>query len=1001
MYELNAAKIPASNPAVAKTNLKLTDSAKGYPRIVAVSETNNEFVASAKTTVSYRLNPKNAKADNYTYSFVNRTVETYSTRAADDKADLLNVDSYKVAGNGFLDVTLSLKKELNPEKPSFYNENGKKANNLVALKAVGKGIAEDEIVSDYSYIERDVNWEYYIVHKDKFDKAKPKYYRWAAAPKMTDPTDFNGGAGIETPAPGPAVATDPKNPASIQLVYDQEVDLADYVETYAKQLKDKVSVKGINPTYEYFFAGFGDKVGAEQNDDELVIGTSGAAVKYLAEAVGGEKTNQNEFVKLEGSVLSVDDQFVSNLSPAIGRTPLIYVRSKVVADGKTHYLAEAFIKIEIVKEEEEIEDETKPWKVFVVHDVNFEFDELPANHGYTSTGKTGEGKAWDITKSTATVYGTPNLSNKLLVTWTEMNQWVLNQLNISMDEFKEKYYYEPNDVKIILTKKKDTDPDTKAIEPGKTCPAYGDKKTVLKPLGELVNYYKKEGGAACVKSTAYSATTWTTQTNVLDLQINDNAKVGDPNYVYVLYPAKNPAKDIPVVIEFIYTIAHHQHNFEIVPGPEGNPMGWILNPDYLLGSKNTLNETEPFTRANAYKDTKKYPAPLASYITANSFKYYGFNEGSLDDPAYTTFGGVRINGQDSQKKTGIIEHFKEYGKKTGDTWYMKVNDDAEYTFRILNFASADVKFTATNAGTVTATATDNCVVLTAAELKAVQQQEKTTPYIEVVNNALLANGLDVLVQVIEECKSGDSAGVKVGYYYVVFEALKMQLNLNDVELGTFPDVNDYALASELVAGILDANGDTLFVYGFDAQNDVYRWLPYQAKNGDVAAQKYGLVDATLSVKVTKIDFTKHGEQDNEPSFGGGLTKFAAGAELAPAGGVVAEDGINWRNLGTDLQYRKYADYEVKITYTLPGDNAIYDLCSNTATVIILPPAESTYPRHIWYANGGVQGGGFWALNAKLWGKDFPGAYEGTNTKPEEKQQGGDQGPDQGSGEVLI
>ena len=855
---------------------------KTFPFIDRKSE--GTFLCTAPTEVTYRLNPQNVDPAKYDWSFINRKVYTKAT--ADDN-DLVTIVTGPVKDGKLYDFTIKLNKAVEAADHD-------KINDIVALKAVAKDPSTvdkefENIVSDYSYIEKDVNKTFYIIHKDEYKADDPKYYRYEEFVKIDDPTDYNANAGIPTPAPGSGT-----NPKSIALPYDGTIDLADYLETYAFEKKDLASTVGITPEYYITFAGLKDGTGPD-----VVINDDPDKALYLAADV--DKTNQNKFLKIDGTKISVNDAFVSLLSPAIGRTPLLYVQAKY--NGKP--LAECLIKIEITAEPAP-DTPTKGWDVFIWHDAKFKFDDLatPTFTGYEGT-------------ASAPRLGITEADKDLNVTWDEVNPWVLNDVDVNMsyEDFGDKY--DLANPQLILAKG--------SKEPGEELPAY--EEAVLVSLGDINTYYSKSGTGLTL--TSQSPTNWKQSTNIADLKI-DNTFVElnkkDVHYVYVLYPAKDNTKNIDVVFKFSFKMDPHQHDWTILK-KYNETNYWILNPDYILGTQDELNEA--------------YPG-----IT-------------FDAKPYDVYGAVRIKGMGTEDKSAFIEHFKEYS--------VVVNEESTYTFRIMNFAQeenvdiqvngvgtkgtdtgadidADLGHTAASSKEYTAPKDAYkyaYVTISGADLKKIVNQEAgyVSPDIILTGGAKFSQGYDILVEVTEECAGGFVDPIK-GYYYVVFEALKATVKFNKIELGTFKQCNDFALAHEIIEGVYDQYDKKIIEW--DEATSAWKLTD--------DGKAYGLVDADipkLTFEITKLNYDKNAN-DTEESFGGRLNAFADATTADPVAGLSAEYCLDWWNMGTDLMVDKVAGFLLEIKLTNPSDPTAEPvvIASGEGDVTVLHTGGKQYPYHI-------------------------------------------------------
>ena len=671
------------------------------------------------------------------------------------------------------------------------------------------------------------------------------------------------------------------NPKSIALPYDGTIDLADYLETYAYEKKDLASTIGITPEYYITFAGLKNGVGPE-----VVINDDPDKALYLAADV--DKTNQNKFLKIDGTKISVNDAFVSLLSPAIGRTPLLYVQAKY--DGKP--LAECLIKIEITSEPGG--DPSKGWDVFIWHDAKFKFDDLatPTFTGYEGT-------------ASAPRLGITEADKDLNVTWDEVNPWVLNDVDVNMsyEDFGAKY--DLANPMLVLAK------DSK--EPGAELPAYED--AVLVALGDINTYYSKSGTGLTL--TSQSPTNWKQSTNIADLKIdntfvatdyytgtlNKNNALDGVHYVYVVYPALDNTKNIDVVFKFSFKVAPHEHDWTILKKYDDKNY-WILNPDYILGTQDLLIEEKP-----------------------ELTDYYG------TEP-YVTYGAVKVKGLETDLRSAFVEHFKEYA----NAW-KNCNENSDYTFKVVNYKNDIVDIV--EGGTTTSTGADAdgyaFVTIKGADLKAIAAGTKTSPDI------LLLKPAGLNIQVEEKCTEITDGPSIFGYYYVVFEAIKPTVKFNEVKLGDFKDQNDYALISEIVKGVYEsdaADAVALFEWVEAETDDTGAVItPAGWKLGPSAAT-YGITDATkLTFKINKLIYDKT-PKDTEDSFKGRLSIFEAGDTLTPTPtSAVAEGGIDWRNDGTNLEQDKLAGFELEVFYD--GES----LTKGEGEVTVMKTLSKPHPNH--------------------------------------------------------
>ena len=850
------------------------------------------FLATAPTEVTYRMDAENIDVDAYEWSFLNRkvfTVEASKTRADADKTDLINILEGPEKDKSFVNFKIQLKKSVDPVSLDAWND-------IVALRA--EDGEKEPVVSDYAYIEKQTNEGYALIHKDQYEKGKPKFYRVQDTDvEIADQTDYNlvekNGLGIEVDEEGVLVGDGDggltKNPVSPVLVWDvkESIDLLDYVETYAKQLKDLISTAGITPTYKFFFAGFDE-------DGKVIIDlenpTDPTKAPYLSD--DEDKTNQNQFVTLDGSVVTIDRAYVTTGRPAIGRTPLIYVQS-IVNDV---IIAEGFIKLEIVEEETPI---TPPlgYKLYIRHSAEFDYSDIPAEGTY---GQNGIGKDF-VAPNEKYNYDDDAPYNfekirELNVNWDEMNRKMFDKLGIAEDGMSYEQFLEAYNVDeplLIVAVK-----DGKNVQPGDLPDQFVDDPNkpatiAYVPIGDLATYY-----GAGLTINKLSPANWKQNTNIVDLTLDPAVEITGPHFVYVVYTAKDNRTNYDAVVKFVYNVKH-EHEYTISK--------WLLNPDYILGNQDEINPIDP---------VDYYTKPATPY--------------NKDDKGW---GAVRIKGQDASQthemRSGLTEHFLEYMVN------FEINEESNYKFEIKNYDIKDVDWEVVSGGGTYGTTvyedgtTHAYVLLTGTELKAVIEDASLVPYIYLkTDEPLIAKGYDVLVEVEESCeKLSKYEGYKpvFGYYFVVFKALDAKLKLYNVKLGTFKDFNDYAYAHELVEGIYDEYSNQIFEWKDGA------WVATEA------AEVYGITDtADLTVEVKS---TLTYPWDTEESFGGNLFTFTEGQALTPGPASTKESGINWWNLGTDLQVDKKAQFTVVVNW---GEDVLVE---GNATVLVLATANSIHPLH--------------------------------------------------------
>lgn len=297
-----------------KTNLPLVYfyNIMGYESKVEVGNvTADRTVASStKAKAHFRLNPANADVKAWDWNMINRTVQV---RAAGDANDLLSIASYE-RSNDELIVSLKSNKSL-ADLDQFTNERA-----IAALQGVNKETNE-VITSDYLRVDSKDLYNFSIISTRSL---KPNKYA----------TTIEG--------------LDDKE--DLEMVYTESIDLKDYVKTWAEDINP-----GINP-----ITCIEDIVDEGELTYEFILPET-----YNK---GGNQTNQQKFVTLEGSVLKVNTKDWPNGTGAIGTTPIV----EVVAVVNNKVVSAAIIRVSIV---EKIQED-KPAYVVTVDPVNMEYNDL-------------------------------------------------------------------------------------------------------------------------------------------------------------------------------------------------------------------------------------------------------------------------------------------------------------------------------------------------------------------------------------------------------------------------------------------------------------------------------------------------------------------------------------------------------------------------------------------------------------------------------------------------
>ena len=698
------------------------------------------FYSSGAANVTYRLNPENADVNANEWAFINRKVKTIhmNTRSASDNKDLVSIvsENQKPVVKGG-EATFSIKLNAFNDFPVQTwlgrgdNEPEDLKNDIIALQTYANG---ETITSDYAYVGiAGVYAHYGLIHKDfttedvsPIDK-KDRAYR-------LNPIAINDPADDELYAP--ALPTP-------ELLYTETLDLKDYVTLLAKGYNVKNALAeeiGVDVDYKF------ELVNEDGVVNEPFFGKDG-------------RTDQNQFVVIEGSKIRVNDKFLNESTrPAVNRTPQVKVTATTKLGDKVYTLATCYIMIRIVEKKVEPEKPVTYFWTATEHTVTFCGDQVInfANPQTFCPDNTGDNHKNDKPKG-----------DKLEVTWEEVNKSVLGKLGLSYEAFLEAYNTDEYDLYVL---KIDDKGDTTYLRAN-------DPTEYQLPVG--------------LSKIANAPEEWATSTNVLSLFVGKDVEIPSKGTIEFVYKAKKNSKKTPHVgFKFNYEVTpktptKHEHNFV-------TPLKLILNPDYLLGKMNVPVEAQP--------ESKYIPS------TKN----------------YDEYAGVRVKGKADANKnftysSSLIEHFEEYGKN------INIADDATISFEIMhstadwkvNYPDDAYKFITPEGNVV------DKVVFTAEQFKAIITNPATSPDIKFMNN-ILTEDTAVLVKVTEKCTSDADeitpATEKVGYYYVVFQTpFKVVTSNKDVELGTFKNEGDITYIPTDIK-VVEKENEKNVIFTFDKAN---------------------------------------------------------------------------------------------------------------------------------------------------------------------------------------
>lgn len=261
---------------------KVIDSQTGMPVVsfYNIFAKDGKIAESTNAKAYYRLNPANADVNAWEWSMIDRTAEV---RAAGDNVNDLLIISDKVAKDGELTVTLKSRKSL-----ADLNQNEIA---IFALSGDNESTGE-QIVSDYGKVTSEDLKKFSIINEAFAGAAFQHEY--------------------PTTEPAKTATADGK------LVYNESIDLNTLTWTWAKDLNPNVTLEGLNIdglTYSF-------------EKPKTYLGNDGV-------------TNQQDFVNLDGSVVTVNEYGTA----AIGRTPIFL--AKALVNGKE--VASGYIKLEVVE----------------------------------------------------------------------------------------------------------------------------------------------------------------------------------------------------------------------------------------------------------------------------------------------------------------------------------------------------------------------------------------------------------------------------------------------------------------------------------------------------------------------------------------------------------------------------------------------------------------------------------------------------------------------------
>ena len=299
--------------------------------VTTAGATQYDFIPQAKldksneVKLTYRVNPQGAYVEGAVLNFINRSIK--QTKAiAGDKSNLLNVVSTTIS-----DEQIVVKAGINASNRTAANENASAATfDLAALQtSVGTGVP---ITSDYIAVRSEAVVPSLVDSVLTTATAPVSYYNRAKAITTGNPENHNFLLACGVPAVADVAGTK-AIPAHLKFAYKDASGNAGKID-----LRKKVGL---------FVAADGKYLTA--------YGISGMSYEFSLPAeykdVDANKTNQQWFVKLNGSELSINtDNLTGGLTQAIGRRPVVRVDAFLTNNaGAKKLMASAYIRLEIVE----------------------------------------------------------------------------------------------------------------------------------------------------------------------------------------------------------------------------------------------------------------------------------------------------------------------------------------------------------------------------------------------------------------------------------------------------------------------------------------------------------------------------------------------------------------------------------------------------------------------------------------------------------------------------
>ena len=326
---------------------------------------NHAFDKSNQVLLEYRISPSDAYvANDPKGAFINRDVKT---RTDSDKNKLMNNVKQETVGSKTNETVLQVTSTYN-QSASHWIATQAQEYDFVAFQLNYNGSADDVTTFTSDYIAPDPLpvAPRIVVPENKvsdYKEYEPGYNRYGTSSyqpywyydnihPVLDDSDLQTDSYLKHVVGNPGVYPD------LYMMYNGSLDLSEWVALYGYDARDYSNTAlPENDRYVGPINYFGNAPLTVFNGISYEFSLP---EEYLA--LDTQNTNQQWFVQLNGSVLSVDPKSGSNLTQAINRTPVVRVdaymtdnyfdlqadQSEAAAKANRKLVASSYIKIEIV-----------------------------------------------------------------------------------------------------------------------------------------------------------------------------------------------------------------------------------------------------------------------------------------------------------------------------------------------------------------------------------------------------------------------------------------------------------------------------------------------------------------------------------------------------------------------------------------------------------------------------------------------------------------------------